>query len=347
MIVGVGLAAHLGLSVDELRDAGVEAARLGFESCWTPAGSVPDAFHVCARWSEATAAVVPGGLTTGISVVPAARMWSVPALALQAATVGQLSGGRFILGIGTGGYGERFWSSLGLPDKPILVMREYLDALRRVLAGEVVSTQGTAVRIDGFGVGEGLPRVPVQVAALGPQMLRLAGRSSDGALLNWASPAEIARSRALVAEAAAAAGRDPAEVPLTMYVRVCVDDDVDAARRALGDQVLGYALARPGVDTRLGYRGHFGRMGFEEVLVDLEARRDAGAPMGELIDAAPDELLTTVGYFGPADAAPAAYRRLSEGLDETVVRIVSARPGLGPVVDAMAALTPERIAAAG
>ena len=58
-------------------------------------------------------------------------------------------------------------------------------------------------------------------------------------------------------------------------------------------------------------------------------------------------MLTAVGYFGPAHGAAQAYARLSQGLDETVVRIVTARPGLEPVVAALEALTPERIRAAG
>lgn len=52
------------------------------------------------------------------------------------------------------------------------------------------------------------------------------------------------------------------------------------------------------------------------------------------------------GYYGPAAPAPAAFARLSAGLDEAIVRIVTARPGLEPVGAAMAALTPTLIRAA-
>lgn len=341
MRIGTGLDFRLGLGFGELREAAQEAARLGFESLWTPAGNVPDAFHVCAAWSADTA------LHTGISVVPAARMWTPLSLAIQAATVGNLSGGRFILGVGTGGYGPGFWASLGLPDRPIAVMRDYLTILRRLLAGETVTYEGPAMQIRGASLGaRDLAPVPVHLAALGPQMLRLAGQVSDGALLNWATPARIAESRTLVAEGAARAGRDPSEVPLTMYIRVCVDDDVAAARAALGQQVLGYAMARPGGPLTAGYRGLFAQMGFGDVLSELEQRRDQGEPLDALVADAPDELLSAVGYFGPADQAAAAYARLTVGLDETVVRVVTARPGLQPVVATLEALTPERIRAA-
>src|ERR1700744_829623 len=108
MIIGVGLDARLGLPFDQLRAAAREAERLRFESLWTPAAGVPDSFHVCAAWSRDT------GLRTGISVVPAARMWTPASLALQTATLAQLSGGRFVLGLGTGGYGPGFWAAAGL-----------------------------------------------------------------------------------------------------------------------------------------------------------------------------------------------------------------------------------------
>jgi alkanesulfonate monooxygenase SsuD/methylene tetrahydromethanopterin reductase-like flavin-dependent oxidoreductase (luciferase family) len=340
MRIGAGLDGRLGLPFDELRQAGREAARLGFESLWTPAGGVPDAFHVCAAWSQ------DSPVRTGISVVPAARMWGPLALAAQAATVGEISGGRFVLGIGTGGYGPGFWASAGLPDRPIAVMRDYLTVVRGLLGGETVTYAGPALRVQNASLGApGLPGVPVYLGALGPQMLRLAGELADGALLNWATPDRIAQSRRLVAEGAVRAGRDPAEVPLTMYIRVCVDDDEAAARQALGRQVLGYAMAMPGTPPTAGYRGLFTQMGFDDVLSELERRQRGGDHIDALVAAAPDELLTAVGYFGPARGAAETYARLSQGLDESVVRIVTARPGLEPVVAAMEALTPARIRA--
>ena len=84
-------------------------------------------------------------------------------------------------------------------------------------------------------------------------------------------------------------------------------------------------------------------MGFDAELSELEQRRDRGAAMPELVAAASDEMLQAVGYYGPAGPAPAAFARLSAGLDEAIVRIITARPGLEPVVEAMAALTPTLI----
>jgi hypothetical protein len=131
-----------------------------------------------------------------------------------------------------------------------------------------------------------------------------------------------------------------------MYVRVCVDEDIDAARRAFAGQVLGYALSRSGVDPVLAYRGHFGRMGFDDALHELEERRDRGATTDELVDHVPDELLQAVGYYGPAEGAARRFATLSAGLDETMVRIITARPGLEPVIATLEALTPAAIRSA-
>jgi alkanesulfonate monooxygenase SsuD/methylene tetrahydromethanopterin reductase-like flavin-dependent oxidoreductase (luciferase family) len=348
MMIGVGLDARLGLPFGQLRAAAHEAERLGFGSLWTPAGGVPDSFHICAAWSQDTS------LRSGISVVPAVRMWTPPSLAVQAATLAQLSSGRFVLGLGTGGYGPGFWASVGLPDRPVAVMREYVTEVRALLGGQQVTASRSATRA-GMGPGtpgwpqsaslglEGLPAAPVYLAALGPQMLRLAGETADGALLNWATPERIAVSRSEIDAGAARAGRDPGAVPMTMYIRVCIDDDAAAARQAFGTQVLGYAMGRPGIPQGAGYRGLFTQMGFGAELSELEQRRDRGAVMSELVAAVSDEMLQAVGYYGPAGPAPAAFAQLSAGLDEAIVRIITTRPGLEPVVQVMTALTPPLI----
>ena len=133
---------------------------------------------------------------------------------------------------------------------------------------------------------------------------------------------------------------------MSMYIRVCIDEDVAAARRAFGTQVLSYGLARPGVDPALSYRGHFGRMGFEDLFQRLEHRRDQGTPISELVDEVPDELLSLVGYYGSAAGAPERFAALAAGLDEAIVRVVTARKGVAPVIEAMEALTPTKIRAA-
>ena len=327
MQTGAGAGADLRLSFDQQRELAKEVARLGYDSAWTNAGLTFDAFQICAQWSMASRDLVDGGLATGISVLPVAG-WTAPVLAATAGTVGELSGGRFVLGIGAGSsFYETSRTSLGLAaHPPIALMRDYLVTVRALLAGEQVDYEGAAVRLRGVKLGFKPPRVPVYLGALGPQMLRLAGAHADGAALNWCTPEQIAWSRAEIEAGARKAGRDPAEVKVVEYIRICVDDDEDRARRALARATLPYALAQPGNPKNVGYRAHFARMGFDEALNELEAMQARGAAADDLADKFPPELLQRVGYYGPAAGAAAAFRRLAEGLDLAIVRIVPARP---------------------
>jgi alkanesulfonate monooxygenase SsuD/methylene tetrahydromethanopterin reductase-like flavin-dependent oxidoreductase (luciferase family) len=346
MEIAVGLDRGLGLSWDQYRELGRYAARLGYQSVWTNAGVDRDVMHICAQWSVASADVVPGGIGTGVSVIPVGY-WSVPALASCAATVGEISGGRFVLGVGSGLlHLPAFRHSLGLDKRlrPVATMREWLVTLRALLAGDTVNHDGQAITLRGFTLGSKPPKVPVVLGALGPNMLTVAGEASDGAALNWCTPEQVAASREIVANGAQAAGREPGEVAMIEYIRVCVDDDEDAARRAYIKALMGYALAWPGMDKTLGYRGHFGRMGFDEALTELEERREGGAAEEELIDAFPVELAKLVGYFGPATGAAAAVRHLAEGLDTAIVRVVAARPGLESITAVMEACQPSNLA---
>jgi alkanesulfonate monooxygenase SsuD/methylene tetrahydromethanopterin reductase-like flavin-dependent oxidoreductase (luciferase family) len=274
--VGLGVDSRLGLSASQLRDLAPEASALGYQSLWTNAGVDYDPVVMCAAWYERS------GLPTGVSVVPIARN-PAPVLALAARTAHELTGGRFILGVGSGSVSER----------PIAAVRSYIDDLRRTAKD-----------------------VPIYIGALGPQMLALAGRHADGAALNWCTPEQVAWSRQRVGPRA----------KLIEYVRVCVDDDTAAARLVLAKQILAYALmVRP--SGARGYRAHFERMGFGPQLDALERRQAAGASEDELARAVPDEILTALGYAGPASGAAAAFKKLSQGLDVAIVRVLVVRSG--------------------
>jgi alkanesulfonate monooxygenase SsuD/methylene tetrahydromethanopterin reductase-like flavin-dependent oxidoreductase (luciferase family) len=244
-----------------------------------------DPFALCVAWQRAS------GLETGISVLPYQR-YPADRLIAGARTALAATAGRFVLGVGAG----------TVQDAPIRKLRDLASALRPPL-------------------GDGR----IYLAALGPQMLRLAGERYDGAALNWCSPEHTLWSRERVAAGALRAGRDPREVRIHEYIRVCVDPDVAAARRALATMVLGYALGRPDADPTMGYRGHFTRMGFDDTLTELEALRASGSTDDALAERLPDELLGRVGWWGaPADAA-AGFAALTAGLDVAVVRVVAAK----------------------
>ncbi|GAC1317957.1 MAG: hypothetical protein NVSMB2_12310 [Chloroflexota bacterium] len=343
MKAGVGIDGRLGLTREQQRRLVQESAMLGFESLWTPAGLTGRSiFQTCREWWEASHEIVSGGLTVGTSVLPVPG-WSVPPLAAEAATVSEVTGGKFVLGIGLGSYpAQALRDSLGLPLVPPLALaRDYLQPLHALLHGERVSFVGKTVTVRGIRIDVNGPPTPVYLAAMGPKMLALAGELADGVLPNWSSPEEISRMRPQTVEGARRAARDPSSVPFAQYIRVCIDEDVEAARRTFATQVLGYALARAGQPKNFGYRGHFARMGFDEVLTALEARRDAGEPMTALVQDVPTDLLATVGYFGRADGVREALHRLAQGLDEAMVRILTVREGdLDACVRTVRALEP-------
>ena len=309
MEIGVGLDASLGLSISGQIEASQEAARMGYTSIWTPEGTGQDSFQLCAQRWAATREVVPEGLTTGIAVSPV--MYRTPvAFAMSGGTLSQLTGGRFLMGIGSGGaYRPRSRQAFGLRRLSALaMMRDYLTTVRGLVAGEEADYQGEVVTLRGIKLDiSPAPRTPVYLGALGPEMLRLAGELADGVCLNWCTPEQIAWSRERIAEGAARVNRDPSEVKVVEYIRVCIDDDPDTARRAYARATMGYALGQQ-VPTererRLGYRGHFVRMGYGEELGALDRTRRGGASRDERADAFHTTRLRTAG-----DQAPPAKDR--------------------------------------
>jgi alkanesulfonate monooxygenase SsuD/methylene tetrahydromethanopterin reductase-like flavin-dependent oxidoreductase (luciferase family) len=348
MEIGVGLDANLNLSFAEQAELSQEAARLGYTSIWTPEGTGHDSFQLCAQRWEASRAVVPDGLTTGIGVSPV--MYRTPvAFAMSGGTLSAITGGKFIMGLGAGGaYRPRARRALGLPTfSALALMRDYLAIVRALLAGQQVDYEGEVLTLTGTRLGiDPPPRTPVYLGALGPKMLQLAGELADGACLNWCSPAQVAWSRERIAEGAARGGRDASEVNVTEYIRVCVDDDIDRARRRLALATMHYALGATiptAKERQFGYRAHFERMGFADELATLDDMRRRGAPSDEVADAFPLEILQSVAYCGPASGAASAFKRLATGLDTAIVRVVAARPGIDSVRAVMQACQPQLV----
>jgi len=329
MEIGIGLDGTLQLSYEEQAQLSAEAAQLGYKQVWTPEGSGEDSFQLCAlRWA-ATRDVVPGGLTTGIGVSPVALRTPI-GFAMSAGTLSKMSGGRFILGVGSGqadvpNY-RRTWNMRGA--SALGLMRDYLTTIRALLRGETVDYEGPSVSLHGGRLGiEPPPRTPVYLGALGPKMLALGGELADGICLNWSSADTVATSHAVVADAAHAAGRDPSEVTMMEYIRVCVDDDERLARRAFTRSMMGYALGQLDAPPR-SYRAHFERMGFADDLRRLDDMRRRKAPQEEIVDAFPEAMLRKVGYYGKAAGAAAALKSVARGLDVAIVRVVGAKPGM-------------------
>ena len=347
MEIGIGLDFSLGLSYEEQAQVSAEAARLGYTSIWTPESNGEDSFQLCAmRWA-ATRDVVSGGVGTGISVSPVGLRTPI-GFAMSAGTLSQMTGGRFILGVGSGGaYMDAYRRMWGVEETSALkLMRDYVTIIRALVNGETVDHESNSFNLHGASLGiKPPPATPVYLAALGPEMLRLGGELADGISLNWCSADQIAWSREMVTEGAARSGRDPSEVKISEYIRICVDDNPDTARRAYTRSIMGYALGPLGAKP-MSYRAHFERMGFAGDLAKVDELRSKNSPSEEIIDAFPEALLRHVGYYGPAAGAASAFKNLSAGLDTAIVRVVAARPGIDSTRAVMEACKPASVNAA-
>jgi 5,10-methylenetetrahydromethanopterin reductase len=217
-------------ALSRLRDQLQRAADDGFASAW-----MSNIFGLDALTALAVAGSQVAGIELGTAVVPTYPRHPA-VLAQQALTTATALDGRLTLGIGLSHkiviedmYGYSF-------DRPARHMREYLSILLPLLDGQQASFQGETMRA-GIGLSTPRPgRVPVLLAALAPQMLRLAGQRTDGTVLWMTGPATV-RDYVVpaITEAAAAAGRPSPRV--VCVLPVCVTDDPDGAR-ARANRVL-------------------------------------------------------------------------------------------------------------
>jgi alkanesulfonate monooxygenase SsuD/methylene tetrahydromethanopterin reductase-like flavin-dependent oxidoreductase (luciferase family) len=187
-------------------------------------------------------------------------------LALQAVGLDELSAGRFLLGVGVSNPTIARWHGLTL-DHPLGRAEEYLEIVRRAMRGEKLDFEGKYFSSQAFKMAfkPGKDPIPVYLAAFGPKMTRLAGRITDGVLINMANPTEIRRIADEVKSGAEEAGKDPAALEIICKVRCSIAPTYEAAREALSHALTYYALADY-------YRNLLARMGFAE---EVEAMRAA------------------------------------------------------------------------
>ena len=158
----------------------------------------------------ATAAAVLAWTTrlrVGIGVLPV-PLRNVALTAMETATLHRLFPGRLTVGVG---HGVQDWmGQVGArAESPVTLLREYIEALRSLLRGDRVSTDGRYVRLDGVQLGWPPAAAPeVLAAARGPRTLRLSGEVADGAILDQVTTLEDFRTaRESIDAGRAAAGR--------------------------------------------------------------------------------------------------------------------------------------------
>jgi 5,10-methylenetetrahydromethanopterin reductase len=232
-------------------------------------------------------------------------------LAQRALVVNQIAGGRLKLGLGVHHIGltEELW---GISfDKPVRLMREYLDGLQPLLAGAPAAGVGDMLTTRVALQIPGAPAPEVYLAALGPQMLRLAGRRTAGTITWMTGPKTLAEHIGpTLREAAEAADRPPGAVRVVAPLPVCVTDDVDGARAAAAEQFEIYGRLP-------SYRAMLDREGFtgpeDAVLIGDEAT--VSDRIAELRSAGVDEY---AGFpFGNSAEDAARTRALLRELDST------------------------------
>jgi F420-dependent oxidoreductase-like protein len=265
---------RVGISAMPFSPEGVELVRqaeqMGVDSVWVPEFWAGDALTPLAYLAASTRTI---RLATGIVQLGARTpaMLAMSALSLQA-----LSGGRFVLGIGTSGpqvmegwHGVRF-------DRPIRRTRETIEIIRAISAGERLEHHGEIYRLplpggEGTSIRSLMPpaHIPIYVASLGPANLRLTGELADGWIGNSFFPESADVFIDPIRDGAVKAGRDLADLDLTVSVGVELTDDVEEAARRHAD---GYAFTfgAMGSPTTNFYNDAFERQGYGDDVREVQ-----------------------------------------------------------------------------
>lgn len=210
-------------TVDDVVEEAKRAEADGFDSYWASQIFSHDALSLLAVVGRE----VPR-IELGTAVVPTYPRHPM-ALAQQALTVNAASGGRLCLGIGLS-HQVVIESMMGMSfDKPVRHLREYLSVLGPLSRGEPVAFDGEDYRVHGTVSVPGAAPFPIVVAALGPQMLKVAATLADGTLTWCTGPRTLAEHTIPTISAAAESAGRPAP-RIVAALPVCVTDDRDRAR---------------------------------------------------------------------------------------------------------------------
>jgi len=201
----------------------------GFHTLW-----MANIFGFDAITTLATLGRETSRLELGTAVVPTYPRHPT-AIAQQAVTAGVAAGGRFTLGIGLS-HKVVIEDMLGLSyAKPARHMREYLEILAPLLRGEVVQHEGAEYTTRNLKIDvPGAQKVGLVVAALGPAMLKLAGKHADGTITWTTGPRTLAEHIGPAIRQAARAASRPAGLPIVL------PQDADAAKEVIAKQLAIY-----------------------------------------------------------------------------------------------------------
>ena len=300
----------------------------GYTDAWSSETAGADAFTPLA-----VAAMTEPRLYLGTGIVPVFTRG--PALIAQsAASLAELAPGRFSLGLGASSPAiVEQWNGIGF-DQPYRRTRDVLRFVSRALTGEKVSANFDTFTVTGFRLEQppAMP-VPILLAALRPQMLALAGREADGAILNWLAADDVGRC-------VTAIGNPASRIVARIFV--CPTEDADHAR-ALGRRLIATYLNVPAYAEFHRWLGRGPRL--ERVWQLWEDGDRAGAAQ-----AVPNDVVDELVLHGnPASCREQVLRYVEAGVQIPVLALLPSpetadQAGLAAV---LAALGPTGPAAAG
>lgn len=257
--------------------------------------------------------------TPDAAIVPTAvspYLWHPMAIAMALATLDEAAPGRAAIALGTGN--PLFLQENGVTiEKPVRVMREFVEAVRALLTGEAIDYQGETLQLDGARMMfNANASIPIYVAAMGEQMLKLTGRIGDGIVLSAGLSADYAqRSLGLVAEGAQKAGRDCAKMRKAAYIYTAVSDDGKTAINALRGKIA-WVMRNKLIAENVAASG---------IDIDLEAIRAAIAKrdLDEAARLVPEEAVAEFACGGTlADCRRRLDQYLAAGVEEPVLVLV-------------------------
>ena len=301
----------MGISGAEQLEMAQEADRLGYDSVWAAEAYGNDAATVLAWLASNTQ---NARIASGIFQIPA----RTPAMtAMTAATLDNISNGRFILGLGVSGpqvvegwHGQPF-------DKPLKRTREYVDIVRKALARETVSYDGEIYKLprpNGTGLGKPLKliikpvqeRIPIYLAAIGPKNTALAAEIAEGWLPTLFAPEHLDAFRPSLEEGAARGGRSPDDLDITPQTTLAIYDDIEHARNFMRPYLALY-IGGMGARDKNFYSQLVTRYGYGDAAAEIQDLYLAGK-QGEAMAKIPDDLIDKVALTGPKE-------RVKERLD--------------------------------